>query len=55
MTSEQIRQALINTVHKPRNDAPVIFQAIRNEKPGYVGRASQIIGQMTITGVTREE
>ena len=32
MTSEQIRQALINTSHKPRNHAPVIYQAIKNDE-----------------------
>jgi len=32
-TPEQIRQALVNTQQQPRNYAPVIYQAHKNESP----------------------
>ena len=32
-TPEQIRQALQNTLQQPRNQAPVIYQSIKNETP----------------------
>jgi hypothetical protein len=31
-TPEQIRQALVNTQQQPRNHAPVIIQAIKNDE-----------------------
>jgi hypothetical protein len=34
MTAEQIQMVLKNMVQRPRSHAPVIYQAIRNNKPG---------------------
>ena len=61
MTAEQIRVAVLNHHRPPRTHGAKVRDALahvrrsRREKPGFAGRASQIIGQMTITGVTREE
>ena len=51
---EQTRQGLINTLQQPRNHAPVIFQAIKNEKPGYGAGSLKSSGQANITEVTLE-
>ena len=50
---EQLRQAVQNTLRQPRNRAPLICQALKNDKARW-RRASSIIGQTIITEVTDE-
>lgn len=42
-TPEWVIQALSNT-QRPRNQAPIIYQAIRNDKPAGAGSSSPVTG-----------
>ena len=44
MTPEQLLVAIHNTVAQPRNHAPVLFQALKNDKPAEAGLHSPVAG-----------